>query len=175
VICGWCEASLLATVRRDAKYCSQRCRQAAHRFAGEVDHPTLIGRLVDEFPSSPRPAATKCDYVEAAQLIGCPPARAQRWWVQWHGPIGSGYHITFSDVDIRVGRAWQALNNTRAGDRGKVIRRLRESAERAVRAAPRRWLLVEPGAAATFDDPAAAIEAWSRDRVCWLVDLERTP
>lgn len=32
-ICGWCgEPSILAAARRDAKYCSQRCRQAAHRF-----------------------------------------------------------------------------------------------------------------------------------------------
>lgn len=31
-VCGWCEASIRAAARRDSKYCSQRCRQAAHRF-----------------------------------------------------------------------------------------------------------------------------------------------
>jgi hypothetical protein len=30
--CGWCPTSLDAAARRDAIYCSQRCRQAAHRF-----------------------------------------------------------------------------------------------------------------------------------------------
>lgn len=30
--CGWCRAELSPTARADAKTCSQRCRQAAHRF-----------------------------------------------------------------------------------------------------------------------------------------------
>jgi hypothetical protein len=31
--CGWCEQPIPATARRDAIYCSKRCRQAAHRVA----------------------------------------------------------------------------------------------------------------------------------------------
>ncbi len=34
--CGWCRGALGATVRRDAKFCSQRCRQASHRFGQGV-------------------------------------------------------------------------------------------------------------------------------------------
>jgi hypothetical protein len=30
--CGWCKASIRAAARRDSIYCSQGCRQAAHRF-----------------------------------------------------------------------------------------------------------------------------------------------
>lgn len=33
-ICGWCQLVELTGKRRDAIYCSQRCRQAAHRFHG---------------------------------------------------------------------------------------------------------------------------------------------
>lgn len=31
-VCGWCRAELLATARRDSRYCSQKCRQAAFRI-----------------------------------------------------------------------------------------------------------------------------------------------
>jgi hypothetical protein len=30
--CSWCELSIAAAARRDAKFCSKRCRQASHRF-----------------------------------------------------------------------------------------------------------------------------------------------
>lgn len=30
--CGWCRGELSATARRDALFCSKRCRQASHRF-----------------------------------------------------------------------------------------------------------------------------------------------
>lgn len=30
--CDWCCGEISATVRRDARFCSKRCRQAAHRF-----------------------------------------------------------------------------------------------------------------------------------------------
>lgn len=30
--CAWCRGSIDVTARRDARYCSTRCRQAAHRF-----------------------------------------------------------------------------------------------------------------------------------------------
>ena len=33
-VCAWCESSIRAAARRDSKYCSTRCRQAAHRFHG---------------------------------------------------------------------------------------------------------------------------------------------
>jgi hypothetical protein len=31
--CGWCRGAIAVTARRDARYCGQSCRQAAHRFA----------------------------------------------------------------------------------------------------------------------------------------------
>lgn len=31
--CAWCREAIPAGLRRDARHCSQRCRQAAHRFA----------------------------------------------------------------------------------------------------------------------------------------------
>lgn len=36
--CAWCRELLSATARRDARFCSQRCRQAAHRFTRAVVH-----------------------------------------------------------------------------------------------------------------------------------------
>lgn len=32
--CGWCDGAIRPGARRDSIYCSQRCRQAAHRFHG---------------------------------------------------------------------------------------------------------------------------------------------
>lgn len=31
-LCAWCEGAIRTMARRDAKYCSTRCRQASHRF-----------------------------------------------------------------------------------------------------------------------------------------------
>lgn len=39
--CRWCRELLEATVRSDAVYCSQRCRQASHRFTRAVAHQVL--------------------------------------------------------------------------------------------------------------------------------------
>lgn len=36
--CAWCRELLNPTARRDSIYCSQRCRQAAHRFTRAVAH-----------------------------------------------------------------------------------------------------------------------------------------
>jgi hypothetical protein len=31
-VCGWCQGPIRPSSRRDSKFCSQRCRQASHRF-----------------------------------------------------------------------------------------------------------------------------------------------
>lgn len=41
--CAWCHGSL-AGLRRDAKFCSVRCRQAAHRFGSAVAPPPVARR-----------------------------------------------------------------------------------------------------------------------------------
>lgn len=43
--CGWCDKSIPAAARRDAIYCSQRCRQAAHRFHGPSRRAGARARL----------------------------------------------------------------------------------------------------------------------------------
>ena len=46
--CGWCKASIRTAARRDAIYCSTRCRQAAHRTRirslepGSTDRPARL-------------------------------------------------------------------------------------------------------------------------------------
>lgn len=37
MICGWCHAPIGSGKRRDSRYCSQRCRQASHRFGRGVE------------------------------------------------------------------------------------------------------------------------------------------
>lgn len=34
--CAWCRGSIDATARRDARFCSKRCRQASHRFTRDA-------------------------------------------------------------------------------------------------------------------------------------------
>ena len=47
--CGWCLGPIGATQRRDAVYCTTRCRQAAHRFGrhrGAVDVAMALTELL---------------------------------------------------------------------------------------------------------------------------------
>jgi hypothetical protein len=76
--CGWCRRELLAT-RRDARYCSKSCRQAAHRTGirrAELDRDATPARLAYADPPYPGMAHLyrgHPDYageVDHAELIG---------------------------------------------------------------------------------------------------------
>ena len=45
-MCGWCTAPLASSVRRDAKFCSKRCRQASHRFGKGMARELAAGEPI---------------------------------------------------------------------------------------------------------------------------------
>ena len=68
-LCAWCRLGIPATARRDAVYCSKRCRQAAHRFGrGCVARPlaTDPARLAYADPPYPGKAFLYRDHVDFA-------------------------------------------------------------------------------------------------------------
>lgn len=80
--CAWCLGPLPVDARRDAIYCSKRCRQAAHRFrAGYQPKPTTTSPLRLAYADPPYPGmARKCyrdhpdfagevDHAELAQRL----------------------------------------------------------------------------------------------------------
>lgn len=77
--CAWCGAALEATLRRDAKFCSQRCRQASHRFGravGKAQRASSPMRLAIADPPYPGKAHLYRDHPDYAgevdhdELIG---------------------------------------------------------------------------------------------------------
>lgn len=57
-LCGWCKDPLPASTRRDAKFCSQSCRQASHRFtriapeASTSSSPRRLGYADPPYPDN---------------------------------------------------------------------------------------------------------------------------
>lgn len=146
---GGATAPIRPAARADSKYCSTRCRQAAHRFtagmarrvasgsplrmayadppypgmarryygghpdfAGEVDHRSLVQRLVTEFPDGwalSTSAAALRDVLAscpagvrvAAWARGERPARSYRPLAAWEPVIYCGGRAYLSSVDER--------------------------------------------------------------------------
>lgn len=175
-ICRWCRGPIRPAARRDAKHCSQRCRQAAHRFyrdasrfteatrgvasagpkrfayadppypgtaakyysdhpdyGGEVDHPSLLDRLRNEFPDgwalSTSAAAlhdvlASCHPGEvrvAAWFRGERPTRSYRPLNAWEPVVYCGGRPRLSHVDERRVDALTYVSRPRTTDPDRVV------------------------------------------------------
>lgn len=55
-LCSWCDEGIRTTARRDARFCSQSCRQASHRFhAGAVRRVAASSRRRMAYADPPYP------------------------------------------------------------------------------------------------------------------------
>jgi hypothetical protein len=86
--CAWCREPVSATKRRDAKFCSKRCRQAHWRFAGHIrtarrsSDPRKIGYADPPYPGKSGYYKDHPDYggeVDHAELIASLEACYDGW------------------------------------------------------------------------------------------------
>lgn len=69
--CSWCEGPIPTGARRDAKYCSKRCRQAAHRFQrGCVERARAATPMRLAYADPPYPGLAKRYYAEHPDFAG---------------------------------------------------------------------------------------------------------
>lgn len=70
-LCGWCDEPIPAAARRDAVYCSTRCRQAAHRFTrGAALRPTTERPLRFAYADPPYPGKAAAYYADHPDFGG---------------------------------------------------------------------------------------------------------
>lgn len=69
--CSWCEKPMPASKRSDAKTCSQRCRQAAHRFRAEKrDRARAATPVFVRFADPPYPGLARRYYGDEPEFDG---------------------------------------------------------------------------------------------------------
>lgn len=71
-VCGWCPDRIPAAARRDALYCSTRCRQASHRFGKgrRLASPSTGVRLRLGYADPPYPGNSQRYYGEHPDFAG---------------------------------------------------------------------------------------------------------
>lgn len=95
-----------------------------------------------------------------AAHVGVSVTTVSRWAREWHGDIGIGAERAYTDVDLLVARAWHDLGDRCIGPIGGHQWRMRRWADAAIRANPRRYLVIGPDGAETYSDRQEAADAW---------------
>jgi hypothetical protein len=85
----------------------------------------------------------------ASELVGMPHRTLHRYARGWYPQLGYGHRIGLTQTDVMVCRAIVAINGGR-GSTNPNAARLRTLAETAIRAHPRRWLVLSTTTAATY-------------------------
>jgi hypothetical protein len=94
-----------------------------------------------------------------AAAIGASPYTVYRYALAWQGRCGSGRRRSYDHTDLLVARAWFDLAG-RSPHPSPGIAKAWALAEQAIRANPRRYLVLGGGHAETYDALADAVAAW---------------
>lgn len=121
--------------------------------------------------------------VEIADRLNVAHPTVLSWAAAWHGRVGSGHRRRLALVDLYVARAWAELGaptgraHHYGSPYGSATLRMRV-VESAIRANPRRWLLLTgERLAETHDTAEAAARAWlvSGVAAATVIDLWSVP
>jgi hypothetical protein len=112
---------------------------------------------------------------DVARRLGVHPKTVWWWASRWYPNTGYAGRLLLTDADVMVLAAIFALTGRPIYGGSGTDRALIRTAETAIRADPRRWLLLTERQGSTFDDAETAAQAWwdlgGPRPGAWLIDL----